>query len=109
MKQALITQVRATEENAERLVQEAHAEADRILRDARRRAADQRQMLLERAKHHAKERFEQGAQAVEPDLAAIRQQAADDIAAAARQADARQAAAVEDVVTRFHQQFGMDA
>ncbi len=106
MKHDIISQVREAEEKAERIVQETHAEADLIVRDARRQAAEQRQEILNHAKHTAKERFERGAQAIEPDVAAIHQLAKDDIAIDTNRAATQRDAAVEHVVTRFHQQFG---
>jgi len=106
MKHDIISQVREAEEKAECIVQEAHTEADQILRDARRQAADQRQEILTHAKNDAKNRFERGAKAVEPEITTIHQQSEDDIAADTQRAGTQLDAAIEHVVTRFHEQFG---
>ncbi len=106
MKHDIISQVREAEEKADRIVQEAHSEADQILRDARRQAADQRQEILTHAKGEAKDRFEHGAKAVEPEIATIHQQAEDDIAVDTQRAGTQLDAAIEHIVSRFHEQFG---
>jgi vacuolar-type H+-ATPase subunit H len=111
MRQDIISQVRKAEENAERTLQETHAEVDQILRDARRQAAERRQEILSQARQEAKQRFEQGAKALEPEVAAIHQQSEGAISSDTQQARAQFDAAVEVVVNRFrerfvHKQFG---
>jgi vacuolar-type H+-ATPase subunit H len=106
MKQDIISQVRKAEENAERTLQETHAEVDQILRDARRQATERRQEILSQAKQKAKQRFEQGAKALEPEVAAIHNQSEGAISSDTQQARAQFDAAVEVVVNRFHEQFG---
>lgn len=105
MKHDIISQVREAEEKAERIVQDAHSEADQILHDARRQAADQRQEILTHAKNDAKDRFERGAKAVEPEIVTIHQQSEGDIAADTLHAGTQLDAAVEHVVARFREQF----
>lgn len=105
MKHDIISQVRDAEDRAEQVIQQAHAEADQMVRAARREAADIQQNLLEQAKDEANAHFEREAAAIEPEIAAIRDQSAADIAADTDQAGTRLDAAVETVVTRFFEHF----
>ena len=105
MKHDIISQVREAEEKAERIVQEAYAEADQIVRDARRHAAEERQKILNHAKHDARDRFERGVKTIEPRISAIHQQAKSDIAVDTSRADTQREAAIEFVVSRFREKF----
>lgn len=106
MKQDIISQVRKAEENAERTLQATHAEVDQILRDARRQATERRQETLRQARQEAKQRFEHGAKALDPEVAAIQQQSEGAISADTQQAHMHLDTVVEVVVNRFHEQFG---
>jgi len=106
MKKDIIAQVREAEDRAERTLHKAQTDTDTIVRDARRQAVERRQKILEHARQEAKQRFESGAKAIEPDIAKIHQQSEGEMTSDTQHANEQFEAAVEFVVNRFHEQFG---
>ena len=108
MKEDIIRQVKAAEDQAEAKIQKAKAQADKIVHDARHQAVESRMEVVEAARGKAEQMFEQGVKDFEPELENVRQRFENEITEDSAKAQQTFDQVVEFVVTKFQEQLGSE-
>ncbi len=108
MKEDVIRQVKAVEDQAEAQIREAQKKADKIIHDARHQAVETRMEILEAARGKAKNLFETGINDFEPELEQLSQKFVAGFAEDNAQAQKVFDGVVEFVVTKFKERLGSE-
>ena len=109
MKEDVIRQVKAAEDQAEEKIRQAHIQAEKILHDARHQAVELRADITDAARDNAKQLFEQGTTGFEPELENVRKLFQHEIAEDSAKAQITFEAVVEDVVAKFQERLRSDS
>lgn len=108
MREDVIRQVKAAEDQADEKIREGRAKADKITHDARHAAVEWRLEIVEAARTKAKELFETGVKDFEPELENVRQTFQEEIAKDTAQTQKVFDEVVAFVVKKFRERLGSE-
>ncbi len=108
MKEDIVRQVKAAEDQAEEIIQGAQSKSEKIIYDARHEAVELRLEIVEAARSKAKDLFETGVKEFEPELEKVRQRFKEEIAKDTEQAQKAFDDVVAFVVTKFRERLGSE-